>query len=106
MIDVFDLRLGNIVMVSGKITRVCHLMGDEDYFEPVPIDDNWMAGFGFKLFPWGWVKKSSKDFGLRINLRTYSYDVSGNNPVKLESVHELQNLYRDLSKEDLIIPMI
>jgi hypothetical protein len=67
----------------------------------ISITDEWLIKFGFEIFPWRWVKKSKSDFGIRLNIKTYSYEVEGNTAVKLEYVHQLQNLYFVLTGEEL-----
>ena len=69
----------------------------------IPLTHEILESCGFEVFPWGYVKKSSKDFGVRINLRSFNYDVSGNSPVKIEYLHQLQNLYFALTGEELEI---
>jgi hypothetical protein len=72
-----------------------------DDFEGIPLTEDWLVRFGFKLLPWGWVVKSKSDFGIRLNLKTFTYDVSGNDSVKIISVDQLQNLYHALTGEEL-----
>ena len=74
---------------------------DELIKSPIPLTPEVLESCGFEVFPWGYVKKSSKDFGVRINLRSFNYDVSGNSPVKIEYLHQLQNLYFALTGEEL-----
>ena len=121
MIKVNELRLNNYVkfengdeshQVQGVYQssncedRTIQLYGNyisnrDDQLVGVPISDDWLLKFGFDCFPWGWVKKSSEDFGVRINMRSYNYDVSGNSSVRLDFVHQLQNLYFALTREEL-----
>jgi hypothetical protein len=118
MIEAKDLRIGNLVsaaLYSNAIIVESICSSNEDIYNrdtgevplhhifPIQINDDWMVGFGFELFPWGWVKKSSNDFGVRINLRSYNYEVSGNSPVKIEFVHQLQNLFFVLTGEELAV---
>jgi hypothetical protein len=71
------------------------------FIEPIPLTEEWLERFGFKVFPWGWVKKSNKDFGVRLRLTSFSYEVSGNNAVLLVYAHQLQNLFYALTGEEL-----
>lgn len=111
MIEPNELRIGNkikrksngnICTVNWGIIKDFELSdaSSKDY-EAIPLSVEFLLTFGFEAFPWGWVKKSKKDFGVRLNIQTFSYDVSGNYPVQLQFVHELQNLYLDLTKEKL-----
>lgn len=109
-----ELRIGNLVYLElGLPVLNVHAMKGQDIADysngritigavkPIPISAEWLANFEFELFPWGWVKKSSQDFGVRLHVRGFHYDVSGNYPVQLHSIHQLQNLYFALTCEEL-----
>lgn len=121
-----ELRIGNYVELHGNIQKVTGIMERspgliEDYetfiytdlqlsntmdnedVNPIPISAEWLIRFGFELYPWGWVKQSSKEFGVRLNITSFRYDVSGNNPVELKHIHQLQNLYFALTTEELTL---
>lgn len=113
-----ELRLGNyvqafhprkeVVQICDLSTTICkageYLNGYEE-IGCIPLSKDWMLKLGFEAFPWGWVKKSKSDFGVRLNLLSFSYDVSGNYPVRLEFVHQLQNLFFVLTGEELeVVP--
>lgn len=72
---------------------------------PIPLTPEILEKAGFELFPWGWVKKSSKDFGVRLTVKSFMYEVSGNNPVCLDYLHQLQNLYFSLTGEELNVQL-
>jgi hypothetical protein len=118
MITAGEIRIGNFVNYGYKIATVNAiredgglnvklentLLGAEfDCFDPIPLTPEILVALGFELLPWGYVKKSMKDFGVRLNLLSFSYDVSGNNPVRLKYLHQLQNLYFALTGEELIL---
>jgi hypothetical protein len=67
----------------------------------IPLTPEILEKAGFQLFPWGWIKKSKTDFGVRLQVHSFAYEVSGNNPVKLTYLHQLQNLYFALTGEEL-----
>lgn len=71
----------------------------------IPLTTVILLECGFQLFPWGYVKKSEKDFGVRLSVKSFSYEVSGNNPVNLKYLHQLQNLYYSLTGEELNIQL-
>lgn len=115
-----ELRIGNIVFYNSEndnnepVRYYCTINGadlrimqdDENYLkshEPVPLTDELLEKCGFKIFPWGYVIKSSNDFGIRLNLKSFVYEVSGNSAVKIEYLHQLQNLYFALTGEELEI---
>lgn len=118
-----ELRIGNYVLKSLKsgngrkievkidindFIRICD--GSEIYnFEPIPLTEECLLKFGFK-------ETSDKDFigglytrgkdGFYINKETMSYcgiDYEGtiDDIVEINYVHELQNLYFALTKEEL-----
>jgi hypothetical protein len=116
-----ELRIGNYLKYTddeiikperrGKIFKVIAedilaLSGNPiDYIHPIPLTPEILEKAGFELFPWGWVKKASNDFGIRLNVQSFSYDVSGNYPVKLDYLHQLQNLYYALTGEELNVQL-
>lgn len=112
MIKVNELRDGNYVIdpKDGEMKRTNiyqlgkHQINDKltDYL-PINLMREILIKFGFEAFPWGWVKKSKSDFGVRLRLTSFSYEVSGNNPVSLKYVHQLQNLYFALTGEELVL---
>lgn len=115
-----ELRISNLIykrLKSGNGRTITAEVGCQDIvrifegigsfiYEPVLLSEDWLLKFGFQVFPWGWVKKSTKDFGIRLNIKTYSYEVDGNNPIKLQYVHELQNLYFALTNEELKLSQV
>jgi hypothetical protein len=119
MINPKELRIGNIVYHSimkeckvyfiGERYYDCTTDGKNNFVAsdsiPIQLNDDWMQRCGFQVFPWGWVKKSSSDFGVRINLTSYNYEVSGNSSVELKYLHKLQNLYFSLTGEELPVNM-
>lgn len=102
-----ELRIGNWVDCYGEHLQVeileegCDLAG----IKPIPLTPEILEKAGFELFPWGWVKRASNDFGIRLNVKSFSYEVSGNNPVKLQHLHQLQNLFFILCEEELNVQL-
>lgn len=75
--------------VSGPITKLpC---------EPIPIAEEWFLRFGFELFPWGWVK------GKFLITMGFVLQVGNGLSIKIENVHQLQNLYFALTGEELTL---
>lgn len=130
MIQTRELRIGNIVGVFrtqtlekmteptiGKVQQIRFnkkfnyyqfqvpeysglvLIGESD-LQPIALIPEWMLKFGFQLFPWGWVKKSTDDVGLRIT-HHFCFERQGEKSLKIEYVHELQNLWFVHTKEEL-----
>lgn len=96
------------IVLGGRV-QFCHEYNFDgfemfpQYITGVPLTPEILEKAGFTLFPWGWVKKASNGFGIRLNVQSFSYDVSGNSPVKIEHLHQLQNLYFALTGEELEI---
>ena len=117
-----ELRLGNLIKIGGntldtyqtytptKVTLAIlnEIAGENEerpdaelsVFMPIELSVEWLQDFNFTLFPWGWVKKTSSDNGVRITAHSY-FEREGNNPVKIKYVHQLQNLYYALTGEEL-----
>jgi hypothetical protein len=106
-----ELRCKNYVTIYGNLAQIVPndfvKWSDEKWemkdIHPIPLTEEWFLKFGFRLWPWGWVKKSTDDSaGLRITIMGY-FERSGDKPVKIEYVHQLQNLYSALTGEELTI---
>jgi len=107
MIDVKDLRVGNLVNVVGiGDVKVSHLssMGVYKDLRPIPLTEEWFLKFGLiKLrspllsFVMGCYEISiiptHNEFGV--------YIPSGRIITKIKYVHQLQNLYFALTGEEL-----
>lgn len=110
-----ELRLGNLFILRGKIVefddKLMHsvIYGGLEGSEPIPLTEEWLLKFGFE-------ETSDKDFigglytrgkdGFYINKETMSYcgiDYEGtiDDIVEINYVHELQNLYFALTKQEL-----
>jgi hypothetical protein len=108
-----EFRRGNIVEWNRKPFVISRIFDDSvenelwckpiDEIHPIPLTKEILLKCGFEILPWGYVKKSSMDFGIRLNLKTFNYEVSGNNSVKIQYLHQLQNLYFALTNEELKI---
>ena len=115
-----ELRIGNLIykrLKSGNGRTINGEVGCQDIvkifedigsfiYEPILLTEEWLLKFGFRVFPWGWVKKSKRGFGIRLNIKTYSYEIDGNPAVKLEYVHQIQNLYFILTGEELELSQV
>ena len=106
-----ELRIGNLVYI-GKEVNILELVDFVDIFEnntiqhfkPIPITEEWLLKFGI-------VKNNDGIFILRHNLilcseMTYAKIFLNGfyHEFKIDGfVHELQNLYFALTKEELIL---
>ena len=69
------------------------------FLEPIPITEEWLAKFGFKMF-YGWddeVIYIKGEVELVECSSYYEYDLT----FKIEYIHQLQNLYYALTNEEL-----
>lgn len=72
------------------------------WFETIPLTEEWLLKFGFEYFGrmTGWVigNHSINEFG-----DFFEFCINKEIPVKLQYVHQLQNLYFALTGEELTI---
>ena len=98
-----ELRIGNWISNGAMpITAGFDQIRYAEIFQPIPLTDEWMVKFGFELLPWGWVKKSDTGTSLRITTHHY-FAREGNSSIKIESIHQLQNLYFALTGTELTL---
>ena len=124
-----DLRLGNYIQVEGKISKIDGIQphwvwfdnissSNMDNIEPIPLDEAWLINMGFKdnkpflLF-------SKKYHQIDFNVFSWETPVGQSNGVPadefyiiingsiliLNTVHQLQNLYHSLTREELTVSM-
>ena len=121
-----ELRLGNIVFgmlgAPNIITELRMSANDSDEESMnIPITEEWLKDFGFKNdFGKHWTKSIGKDYSEGQLIISYSFSredkeafqvsqgTGGDNciwiyPPKPKYVHELQNLYYALTKEELVL---
>ena len=122
-----ELRVGNFLnyqknksIFQGKVTCITRykvtlderdsfklLTGEKDSLIPIPLHLGWMEQFGFK-----WIGNPNKTNSLVVthhskpNIEIIYSDDHGFNlrdiNVKIEYVHQLQNLWYDLTKFELV----
>jgi hypothetical protein len=112
-----ELRIGNKIIFSedgtiftvGSIEEKGFMVQNEEEtawieseeFEPIPLTEEWLLKFGF-----AWKNFAFRDgkFTVRFQKEFYVYlSVEGIRPItiKLDYVHQLQNLYFTLTGEEL-----
>jgi hypothetical protein len=67
-----------------------------EWFEPIPLTEEWLLKFGFKKSSWGWIKNGvniQKGFTLAFS--------SNKNSIEIKHLHQLQNLYFALTGQEL-----
>lgn len=110
MIQANALMIGNWVDIDGNFTRVNHIMGDEDYFEPIPLRPEILVKCGFEeniVFEGintGVYKLCKFEVGLDgsdfVN-REMTVIIEESLALKMKYLHQLQNLYFALTDEEL-----
>ena len=122
LVQVNELRIGNWVIDNddNQIAKVTQLEIDENHPEitdvdcqPISITVKWLINFGFKI-----VRKKSilgevidiyqQYLSSRISIFTIGYDkwildINDKDIVEIQYIHQLQNLYFVLTKEELEI---
>jgi len=114
-----ELRIGNLVYymnehnpveISGIDRKQIHADGDWDYIsehKPIPLTEEWLERFGFNKLSdiWEFWKNSGWDLRqhkLENNWWLF-YNGQDLDCVRIDYVHQLQNLYFALTGEELTI---
>jgi hypothetical protein len=101
-----ELRIGNLVYdnLGGTLKiKGISLESDLSHIKPIPLTEEWLLKFGFE-----WKNFAFRDgtFTVRYQKEFYVYlSVEGVRPIqiKLDYVHQLQNLYFALTGEELVV---
>ena len=103
MVKVREVRIGNYLEYNGTISQISNSdFIDQEFAEdenefcdiPIPLTEEWLLKFGFKWNGFEWEIENlfiKADFSMTL----------GSFKVKLESVHQLQNLYFALTGKEL-----
>ena len=100
-----ELRTGNYVRVINDTVREYFIVQDTNqshFFEPIPLAEEWLVKMGFKKFVTS-DKYHTYALGV-INVNdniVYVSELGFLNHIKY--VHQLQNLYFDLTGEELTV---
>ena len=106
-----ELRIGNYVYTGGLVVKsyspdgLHNLMRNieegTDKIKPIPLNQEWLFKFGFEMYEFD---NKANQFRFKERLIVYRdgflYDYGTS--VKLQYVHQLQNLYFALTGEELI----
>lgn len=112
--EVNELRVGNIISALGKTETIVtyinsddNMIGSTDFadrpiedFHPIPITEEWLLKFGYRDIGEGWFMHD-------VNIIQYNFKTKIVNPmilgIKIEHIHQLQNLYFSLTGQELTI---
>jgi hypothetical protein len=104
-----ELRIGNLVLSKGVPVQIEEIMWETvrycfgefpiDYIQPVPITEEWLLRFGFEF-----RVVYGNNFWTLNNILIFE-DKNGNFEysvgLKIQSIHQLQNLYFALTNKEL-----
>ncbi len=111
-----ELRIGNLITYQGNLITVSGVVNNTIYyengknfdsnsvsytpFEPIPLTEDWLLKFGFVN-----GEKEHFSFTKNMDLRILGSEADYNGIWfgRLESVHQLQNLYFALTGEELTV---
>ena len=135
MVDVLDLRVGNYVYYSERIQFPMKIMSldcdgyitldfkgndgmpwdsDAKYLQGIPLSDELMRKLGFTLSVGGLWQKREQRRSIRIKIESEFLFIEAFDDRLLDSrgnfhgikyLHQLQNAFRAISKQDLIIEL-
>lgn len=107
-----ELKLGNYVhswfeddkdYVQIDLHKLKLQLGDENFFQPIPLSEEWLLKFGFEKFH---VKNAFgqeyyyKGISIYFINKVFKYYIHTNRHwVEYESVHEIQNLFASFGNE-------
>ena len=117
MIDVKELRIGNIVSRRGSheelavdIDLFIKISRHPIFFEPIKLTEEWLLKFGFAKdedqLKWGYLDFTKGSIYIRLNIDSTFYR-DGHKCLgdmkHLKCVHQLQNLYFALTGTELTL---
>ena len=121
MIKANELRIGNCVKLNNSVTtlvprdfqRYCKSFGIFEEFEPIELSEEWLLKAGFEKDDTGvdifdqdyceWYQREFPVIGILCQSSDKSYIFDENtDTLRLEYVHQLQNLYFALCGEELV----
>jgi len=112
-----ELRIGNYVEIYGKVETIVDVLCDcvntlniegahYGLVNPIPLTKDWLEKFGFEKTKFESSIKTLKYewTSIYFNNGYVEISVSGHScPVSIQHVHQLQNLYFELTGEELKI---
>lgn len=119
-----ELRIGNLVCLTSDVgdfpeyietivgvMDIEHAIKQEDFFEGIPITEEWLIRFGFEkydvmgenhFFCFSEEDKFSFNLCLRDNkIKVSFYNLDWDRAFELDYIHQLQNLYFSITGEEL-----
>jgi hypothetical protein len=112
MIPLNELRVGNRIewspfasMGKGYDTVILQHMGYHHLMDPIPLTEEWLIKFGFEKDAenTSWYNRGIISVSKNGNIAFHLEGKWLNSKVRVDSVHQLQNLYFALTGEELTI---
>lgn len=105
MIKENELRIGNYYNAFGILKQVTKETFSTVHFnsiQPIPLTEQWLKDFGFKLYPWGYVKNGILiKYSKSTELQHLWIEMGNGKRIELPFVHTLQNTYFCIEQKDL-----
>ena len=109
MIKANELRIGNCIKLNNSHTtlvprdfqRYCKSFGIFEVFEPITLTEEWLLKFGAIKYEFDHKASQYRIDNMLFVIRENTFFDYGTG-VKLQYVHELQNLYFALTGEELV----
>lgn len=113
MVNVNELRVGNLLLTSsGTIVPIrgggiAAIESGQLIMHPIPLTPEWLERMGWQVVdqgsgPYYWLEKQCW-FHIHLSADGSLYANFNNNTVLIKSLHHLQNIYLDLTGEQLTI---
>lgn len=111
--NINDYKIGNYIKEPGQdddkpfqIWGIYHEKGNDkinnlpiNYFQPIPLTESELIKLGFKNYDCEFTKSGFDIYGFNDNTR---FEFANHDfPIKIDFVHELQNLYFALTGQEL-----
>ena len=90
----------NDEIYACNIKRNVHVYKDIEDFEPIPLTEEWLIKFGFRVMD-SWLLYYKGSFEIEPLREGFLFSQYENDLLNIKYVHQLQNLYFTLTGEEL-----
>ena len=109
-----ELRVGNYICLLEdqpetveQVTKISQDLTDNEFINPIPLTEEWLKKLGFELMdtePWHeWACEALTISDVLKSGELFTWHMTPNQGIMIDYVHELQNLYYTIHKEELVI---
>lgn len=104
-----ELRIGNLVIYGGSVVKMnlhefTHFLRFPETYTPIILTEEILLKCGFKRFPWGLVINELL-FKDDLKCSFLELEIGNGFRVKVNFLHQLQNLYFALTGKELEIEL-